>query len=84
MKPKIEDNRKGVVVKEVIPSIAKLNKLKKFQEDLPATLSFCSKSTEIFLNPIQQNMPLVYLSDSLKDLSASIQHLSNSLKSPTF
>lgn len=82
-KPTIVASFKGNVVNDTIPSMASFSRLIKFQEDSPATLSPCSNSTNVFLYPIQQNMPLVYLSDSRNFLNAEMHCLSKSLKSPT-
>ena len=38
--PNIVDNLNGVVVYDVIPSMAKLSNLKKLNDDLPCCLSF--------------------------------------------
>ena len=76
--------RKGATVKEVTPSTAKLRRLKKLNEDVPATRSSCSNLISFLRNPIQQYIPLVYLWLSRSCFKAFIQQRSNSLKSPTF
>ena len=52
--------RKGAMVKEVIPSIARLSRLKKLNEELPAMRFSCSNLISFLRKPIQQYMPLVY------------------------
>ena len=76
--PQIVAKRKGAVVNDVIPSIDKLNRLQKLQLLSPATRSARSKTISFFLNPIQQNMPLVYLSLSRSCLNSPLPKVSQS------
>ena len=57
--PRMVAMRKGAVVNDVMPSMARLSKRRKLNDDCPATRSPCSKRISCFLKPIQQYMPFV-------------------------
>lgn len=45
----MEAMRRGAMVKEVMPSMARSKRLRKFHEEVPAALSFLSNNISFFL-----------------------------------